>query len=66
MIIQGYTYFCDMPDDARYLRSPQPDERFIEENMVFILPDRLRKFRRQLWHVRRNPGPCMFMCRCSV
>ncbi|MCP1242225.1 hypothetical protein GOB86_06605 [Acetobacter lambici] len=57
MIIQGYNYFCDMPEDAQYLRSPQPDERFIEENMVFILPDRLRKFRRHLWHVRRNPGP---------
>ncbi len=46
-----------MPEDTRYLRRAQPDERFIEENMVFILPDRLRKFRRHLWHVRRNPGP---------
>ena len=57
MKIQGYNFFCDMPDDARYLRRAQPDERFIEENMIFILPDRLRKFRRNLWHVRRNPGP---------
>lgn len=57
MKIQGYNFFCDMPDDMLYLRKESPDERFIEENMVFILPDRLRKFRKNLWHVRKNAGP---------
>lgn len=57
MIVQGYNFFCDMPDDTRYLRAAQPDERFIEENMIFILPDRFRKFRKNLWHVRKNAGP---------
>ncbi|MFT8517518.1 MAG: hypothetical protein ABF673_10675, partial [Acetobacter persici] len=56
MIIQGYNFFCDMPDDMRYLRNSTPDENFIEENMIFILPDRLKKFRKNLWHVRRNAG----------
>lgn len=56
MIIQGYNFFCDMPDDMRYLRNSTPDESFIEENMIFILPDRLKKFRKNLWHVRRNAG----------
>lgn len=56
MKIQGYNFFCDMPEDMQYLRRESPDERFIEENMIFILPDRLRKFRKNLWHVRKNAG----------
>ncbi|MFT9460206.1 MAG: hypothetical protein ABF611_11700 [Acetobacter orientalis] len=57
MIVQGYNFFCDMPQDMRYLRQESEGERFIEENMIFILPDRLRKFRKNLWHVRKNAGP---------
>lgn len=57
MIVHGYNFFCDMPEDTLYLRRKTENERFIEENMVFILPDRLRKFRKNLWHVRKNAGP---------
>ena len=56
MIVQDHPFFCNMPEDMRYYRPLEFPEGFIEKSMVFIIPDRLRKFRRHLWHVRRNPG----------
>ncbi|EHH67945.1 hypothetical protein [Gluconobacter morbifer] len=56
MIVQDHPYFCNMPEDMRYYRPAVFPEGFIEKSIVFVLPDRLRKFRRNLWHVRRNPG----------
>lgn len=56
MIVQDHPYFCNMPDDMQYYRPDVFPSGFIEKSMVFALPDRLKKFRRNLWHVRRNPG----------
>ncbi|AOX16007.1 hypothetical protein [Kozakia baliensis] len=69
MIIQDYNFYCDMPDDTQYLESATPQEGFIERNMIFLLPDRLRKFKKNLYHVRRNTGPSntyapIFRVRC--
>lgn len=57
MIIRGYNFFCDMTPDMQYLRNHDPVDGFIERNMIFVLPDRLRRFRKNLYHVRRNTGP---------
>ncbi|QOF95628.1 hypothetical protein IFJ82_02860 [Novacetimonas hansenii] len=57
MIIRGYNFFCDMTPDMQYLRNHDPVDGFIERNMIFVLPDCLRRFRKNLYHVRRNTGP---------
>lgn len=56
MIVQDHPHFCNMPEDMRYYQPEHFGEGFIEKSMVFLLPERLKKFRRNLWHVRRNPG----------
>lgn len=71
MIVQGYNHFHDMPQDMRYLESSTESGGFIEHGMIFIVPARLRKYRRSLFHVRLNDGPAaeyapIFRCRCQT
>ncbi|WP_173582172.1 hypothetical protein [Acetobacter musti] len=54
MIVQDHPWFCDMPDDLRYLKPKEFQKPFIEKTMIFILPDKLKDFRRNLWHVRKR------------
>lgn len=54
MIVQDHPYFCDMPDDVRYLRPKELTRPFIEKTIVFVIPDRLKDFRRNLRHVRKR------------
>ena len=43
-----------MPDSLRYMKVEEFPRPFIEKGIVFILPDKLRHFRRNLYHVRRR------------
>ncbi|NHO19336.1 hypothetical protein GOB90_10190 [Acetobacter oeni] len=43
-----------MPDDLRYLEPAELSKPFIEKTMIFILPDKLKDFRKNLWHVRKR------------
>lgn len=54
MIVQDHPWFCDMPESLRYMRAEDLPRPFIEKGIVFILPDRLRHFRKNLYHVRRR------------
>ncbi|GBQ21114.1 hypothetical protein AA0472_0349 [Acetobacter estunensis NRIC 0472] len=54
MIVLDHPYFCDMPDSVRYMRPETFPRPFIEKGIVFVLPDKLKNFRRNLFHVRRR------------
>lgn len=54
MIVQDYPFFCDMPEDMRYLRQETFSRPFIEKSIIFIIPDKIRDFRKNLYHVRRR------------
>ncbi|MBS4075272.1 hypothetical protein KGY14_08705 [Ameyamaea chiangmaiensis] len=45
-----------MPDDLRYRTRPSTGAAFIEKDMVFVLPARLKDFRRHLHYVAEVPG----------
>ncbi|GAN99901.1 hypothetical protein Gxy13693_033_075 [Komagataeibacter xylinus NBRC 13693] len=69
MIVQDTNFFCDMPADMKYLRDRNPPQNFLEQNMIFVLPQRLRKFRKNLFHVRRTDADAtvyapLFQVRC--
>mgnify|MGYP001248190785 FL=1 len=53
MIVRNFAFYADMPDDMRYLRKPGGQPTWIEQDMVFLLPPRLKDFRKNLFHVRR-------------
>lgn len=53
MLVQGHSFFSDMPEDVRYFKPRVFSKPFIEKTMVFVLPEKLKDFRRSLWHVRK-------------
>ncbi|MFT8645569.1 hypothetical protein [Gluconacetobacter sp.] len=72
MIVRDFAFHADMPDDMRYLRRPDGVQRFIEKDMIFLLPERLKDFRKDLYHVCRINssdsalyGP-LFQVRCVI
>lgn len=72
MIIRDVAFHADMPDDMRYLRRPDGTQTFIEKDMIFLLPERLKDFRKNLYHVRRVNGSDsalyapLFLVRCVI
>lgn len=53
MIVRNFAFYADMSDDMRYMRRNDGGQTLIEQDMVFVLPPRLRDFRKNLFHVRR-------------
>ncbi|AQS84987.1 MAG: hypothetical protein ABF876_06550 [Acetobacter aceti] len=43
-----------MPEGLHYMREEEFPRPFIEKGIVFILPDKLKNFRKNLYHVRRR------------
>jgi hypothetical protein len=54
VIVQDYPWFSDMPDCLYYMRAEEFPRPFIEKGIIFILPDKLKNFRKNLYHVRRR------------
>ena len=72
VIVRDAAFYVDMPDDMRYFRRPDGTQTFIEKDMVFLLPERLKDFRKNLYHVRRVNDPNsalyapLFQARCVI
>lgn len=72
MIVRNFAFYADMPDDMRYWRKPDGQQIWIEQDMVFLLPERLKDFRKNLFHVRREERAdstlysALFQVKCVV
>jgi hypothetical protein len=53
MIVRDFKFNADMPDDMKYLRLPEKTSPFIEYGMIFIIPERLKNFRKNLFYVKK-------------